>query len=180
MIRSSLYVGVIALLASATTVACSSAATDRGGSGPSSSDSYSCPPGAKCPGPPLPSITVSLTIDGKTYSNSYGKVASTRRLAFAAGTRVPIALSLRTPSDNRISNVWLTINSYPSGVRYNHPTGKYRLLARHPGTLSPAQHLTATWTAARLFHTGRLDLTATFDIGNAGTSGVVANLQVTG
>lgn len=132
------------------------------------------------PGPESPPVALTLTIDGKTYTVAPGQVATKDPIEIRLDMQVSIALGVRTPSNAKISNVWLTITGRTgSGMGGGHPIGKFKLLAHQSGTLNPSQRLTATWTAARLFDTAKLNLEATFSIDDTGTGTRIAVLEIT-
>lgn len=131
--------------------------------------------------PTPPRAIVTLTIDRNTYTtNMYGRVATRHPLALASNKPVSIVVGMRAPSGARISDVWLTLTAARggSGIGRGRPIGRYKLLAHHPGVLTSAQRLTATWTAERLFNTSHLTLNVTSAIGDSSTSSPIEMFDI--
>jgi hypothetical protein len=182
MLATVIIVAIIAVLAAA--LAWSGRGNDAGPAAATNSSGthhpYSCPPGAKCPPPQPPPTTITLTIDGKPYKESPGTVATgLRPLTISAGQRVVISLRMQSTPHLYLGDVWLTVNSYPSGVDGGHPSGKYVPLIHHAGALAPAQILSTSWTATSMFNTHALDLTITFTVGNSTVGSIIAQLKIT-
>jgi hypothetical protein len=141
---------------------------------------HSCPPDEKCPAPQPPPTTITLTIDGKRYRESPGTVvAGLRPFTVRAGERVTIALRLQTTAHTQLGDVWLTVNSYPSGNNQGHPSGKYFPLIHHAGVLGRAQVLSTSWTGTALFNSRALDLTILFRVGNFTVGSIIAQFKIT-
>lgn len=128
-----------------------------------------------------PPVTIELSIDGHQYSGHSGQLLTGQQaIRVGAGQRVAFQVGIQAAANVRVLDLWLVVNSYQSGFDGNHgrPTGKYRLVLHHAGSLEPGQHLAGTWTATQLFGTGALDLTAHYAAGDFGISTVLGHLDV--
>ena len=141
---------------------------------------HGCPPGAKCPGPPAPPSTVALSINGQHYEGQPGQLLTYRRpLHVKAGRRLHFGVRIKAPAGVRVSDVWLLVNSYPSGFGADGPSGKYKLVLHHPGAVTATQRLVGSWRASSLFHTHELDLSINYTVGNGSVDWAIAHMTVT-
>jgi hypothetical protein len=134
-----------------------------------------CPQFEKCPPPQPPKNTIELTIGGRAYSLRDGAAVS---ITLHPGSAAHIAVAIASPTGAPVADVWLTVNSYPSGDDGGRPSGKARVLSHHSGPLAPGQKVTAIWSPVALFGTRRLDLTLYYSIGDAGVSTIIAKLSI--
>lgn len=130
--------------------------------------------GKNCPPPQLPKFTVHLTIDGKPAPTPNG----TRRIPINIGRLVRLAVWIDRAGAVDIQDVYLVVNSYPSGIDRATPSGRVKVLAHHSGSLSVGDSVQATWTPTPLFGTDKLDVTVDFTIAGSGVGWTAANLQL--
>jgi hypothetical protein len=136
-----------------------------------------CPAWAKCP-PPLDSaaITVHLTIAGHEYSLRGSGQAPTVTLNH--GARTLIVVSIDRPAALPVSNLYLSVNSYPSGSGPPGPIGREHTIMHDTGSLQSGSFARAEWTPTALFGTSNLDLTLEYSEAVATVSYVIAHLHV--
>lgn len=172
----------IAVLVFAASTACTSGGTHAVGP-TDATHSYSCARGERCAPPQPPATTIELGIDGHHYTGRPGQLLTGQQpVRVTTGHHVVVQVGIQAAANIRVSDVWLTVNSYPSGFdgSPDHPSGKYRVVLHHAGTLHGAQQLVGYWTAKRLFGTGALDLSAHFAVGDFGIGVVLGHLDVEG
>lgn len=138
--------------------------------------SSSCPPGANCAPPILAAATgVHLSIGNHRYNLSPAQAAS---VPLRIGDPVTITIRIDRPVSLEVSNMFLSVNSYPSGSGPNGPTGKERTLIHHPGPIALGDSVATTWTPQILYGTDNLDLTVEYGIGKADIGYAVAHLRL--
>jgi hypothetical protein len=134
-----------------------------------------CTHGAKCAPGLAPPSTIHLTVHGKQFALLPGQSTT---LELKLQHPIVISLSIDSPTGAAVQDIWLTVNSYPSGFGPVRPTGRAEILTHHAGLLSPGQAVTASWTPVALFGTTKLDLTLEFGIGDFGIGTALAHLNI--
>jgi hypothetical protein len=129
----------------------------------SESPSRSCP--GKCPPPSAPSTTIHLSVASHSFLLRVGESHS---VTLTLGESIPIVVSIASPTGATVSDVYLAVNSYPSGLNSGVPSGKLKILSSHVGTLNQGQPVATTWTPGPLFGTNSLDLTLAYTVGDSG------------
>lgn len=128
----------------------------------------------KCGGPATePRYTVRLALDGKPVP-----FAPSRRTPVKIGRPVRIDVYIDPPTDVPVSDVYLAVNSYPSGNDRGTPVGRLKILTHHVAAVARGEPVTAEWTPRPLFDTKQLDVSADFTIGDTGIQRVVGRLQL--
>jgi hypothetical protein len=129
-----------------------------------------------CNGPEPPPTTVHLSLGGQTFLLAPGR---SHPINIRSGRPLPITITISSPSGATVKDVYLTVNSYPSGIASGVPTGKVKILNHHAGRLEPNQSISATWIPQSLFGTNRLDLSLDYSVGEAGVGTIIANMTLT-
>lgn len=133
--------------------------------------------GKNCRPPATPRFVVHLSADGKPVPRPAG---GSRRTPIKIGHPVNLSVSIDRASGVDVRDVYLVVNSYPSGmIDGAAPSGRVKVLAHHVRTLPPGELVEATWTATPLFGTDKLDVTVDFTIADAGIGWTAGELLLT-
>lgn len=127
----------------------------------------------KCPAPAGPSFTIRMAIDGKQVPLSFS-----RRTPIKIGRPVRIDVYVDRPSGVDVKNVYLVVNSYPSGIDRGTPSGRVKILTHHVGSILQRQPVTARWTPEPLFGTRQLDVHVDFEMAGSGVGSTAGRLQL--
>jgi hypothetical protein len=104
----------------------------------SGSPSPRCPPGASCASPPLPKVTFTPTINGKTgVPRTDGHVPSYR---VRPGEQLVMSVAVTVPKHLRFTALWLGISTGTWGNGPNGPVGMNPVLVHSGQPLSTGVH----------------------------------------
>jgi len=127
----------------------------------------------KCPAPVGPSFAVRVSVDGGQMPTR-----GARRTQIKIGRPTHISVSIERASGADVRDVYLVVNSYPSGIDRGRPSGRVKILAHHVASLGPNDTVQAVWTPTPLFGTTNLDVGVDFAIGNEGVGWPAGTLQL--
>jgi len=127
----------------------------------------------KCGGPAtVPTFSVHMAVDGKRVP------LSSRRTPIKIGRTIRIDVYIGRPNGVDVKNVYLAVNSYPSGINRGVPSERIKILTHHVGSVLENQSVTADWTAGPLFGTRQLDVSVDFEMAGAGVGSTAGQMQL--